>query len=134
MKRLHATGLLLCAMLAGAGLAQAQEANPFIGEWAMGPNPPAKVRGADLVLTEKGGTWRNHSAIHAGGSGKQDLVCSRIEAPVTIDSFKDNVMMITIRFSETMSNCRDNQVKLVYGEDKTVKAFRGGEPLSIHKK
>jgi len=105
--------------------AHAQEANPFLGKWSIGPQPKLLVKNSSFEVTDTGGTWKNYPA------GPKSDACAKATAPMAIEEKSDKVMVLKVALSEVVSFCENFKLKLVLGEDKQVTAFRNGTELKL---
>lgn len=105
--------------------AHAQEANPFIGKWSIGPQPKLLVKSSTFEITEAGGTWKNYPA------GAKSDACAKASAPMVIEEKSDKAMVLKVALSEVVSFCENFKLKLVLGDDKQVTAFRNGTELKL---
>ena len=103
----------------------AQEANPFIGKWSIGPQPKLLVKSSSFEITEAGGTWKNYPA------GPKSDACAKASAPMAIEEKSDKAMVLKVALSEVVSFCEDFKIKLMLGDDKQVTAFRNGTELKL---
>ena len=107
------TCLALGFALAPAGLV-AQEANPYNGTWVgKYTTPKGAQRSVVLVLSGRGGTWKNH--VRSKGDS-----CLGREMPVTVARATATDMTIRIDGSKFLQGCEDFRVKFSSTGDNTI--------------
>ena len=119
---------LVAATLLGSGIAKAQDANPFVGQWTVKWDGKKRSEVAELEITATGGKFRNTS-----GNSRYDP-CLGLEAPVEIKKADAQDMAITARYSDVMQGCKDVNMKLQRGEDGKVTGQRGEFELRLDRK
>jgi len=105
--------------------AHAQEANPFLGKWSIGPQPKLLVKSSTFEITDTGGTWKNYPA------GPKSDACAKATAPMTVVEKSDKAMVLKVALTSVVDFCEDFRLKLVLGDDKQVSAFRNGIELKL---
>lgn len=97
----------------------AQGANPHNGTW-LGKYTTAKgaERSIVLILSDGGGTWKNHVRI------KQDTCLGR-ELPVTVTNATAAHLAIRINGSKFMPGCKDFGVRFSRTGDNTLEGKMG---------
>ncbi len=113
-------GMALVAALIGTGLAFAQSANPYNGEWTITFDTPmtASVRGA-ILIKDEGGTWDI-----VARSAKNP--CLGREYPITIDKAAPDELTFTVQRAKTLTGCTDSTYTFKKIDDKTLKGEVGG--------
>jgi hypothetical protein len=117
--------LLTVVVLAlSTSLAIAQAAKPFIGKWSVEWQTDKQTYGAEMEITETGGTWQT-------ATSKRSNPCFGRKVPIQHDSATANSLDMTLKFSEIIPDCKNASVKLQLDDKGAVVGKRSGYELQL---
>lgn len=120
--------VLVVACSLAVPTAFAQTPASLLGSWDASWQANRRMGEARLVLTSTGGTWKSL------GSSREDNACAGKEAPVSVESQKDDQAVITLKFSEVLSGCQDSKVTVRLTSPDTMTGTRGDREITFKKK
>ena len=117
-------GMVFLALTLATSLAMAQAAKPFIGKWSVEWQTDKQTYGAELEITETGGSWQTATSSRSNP-------CFGRKVPIQHDSATANSLDMTLKFSEIIPDCKNATVKLQLDDKGTVVGKRSGYELKL---
>ena len=112
------------ALACGTSVALAQAAKPFIGKWSVEWQTDKQTYGAEMEITETGGSWQTATSSRSNP-------CFGRKVPIQHDSATANSLDMTLKFSEIIPDCKNATVKLQLDDKGTVVGKRSGYELKL---
>jgi hypothetical protein len=117
-------GMVVLALTLATSLAVAQAAKPFIGKWSVEWQTDRQTYGAEMEITETGGSWQTATSSRANP-------CFGRKVPIQHDSATANSLDMTLKFSEIIPDCKNATVKLQLDDKGAVVGKRSGYELKM---
>jgi hypothetical protein len=117
-------GMVFLALTLATSLAMAQAAKPFIGKWSVEWQTDRQTYGAEMEITETGGSWQTATSSRANP-------CFGRKVPIQHDSATANSLDMTLKFSEIIPDCKNATVKLQLDDKGAVVGKRSGYELKM---
>jgi hypothetical protein len=117
-------GMVVLALTLATSLAVAQAAKPFIGKWSVEWQTDKQTYGAEMEITETGGSWQTATSSRANP-------CFGRKVPIQHDSATANSLDMTLKFSEIIPDCKNATVKLQLDDKGAVVGKRSGYELKL---
>ena len=117
-------GMVFLALILATSLAMAQAAKPFIGKWSVEWQTDKQTYGAEMEITESGGSWQTATSSRSNP-------CFGRKVPIQHDSATANSLDMTLKFSEIIPDCKNATVKLQLDDKGAVVGKRSGYELKL---
>lgn len=117
---------LVAAGITCAGLALAQEANPYNGKWRVDVETRNGFKyQAALLVNDKAGTYQ--AVAHL-----RNDACAGREAPIAVKQATSDVLEFAVLKSQALAGCKDWTVTLKRKDDKTLEGrFPDGSQATV---
>jgi hypothetical protein len=112
------------AVALASPLVLAQAGKPFIGKWNVEWQTDKQTYAAEMEITETGGTWQTATSSRSNP-------CFGRKVPIQHDRATANSLDMTLKFSETIPDCKNATVKLQVDDKGAVVGKRSGYDLQL---